>query len=131
MKIDKVTELRHKSVMDRQINKFNKLLEEKQQENNYLERPNYQSGRTNSHTNEKEQTRHNTNNKWVVNLSSVPLTQDQISLLEYGPNFAVTPQRPPYGEYIKTIETACQLRSKFCGGTKIRGIQSTKTPSPA
>ena len=25
-----------------------------------------------------------------------------------GPNFAVTPQRPPYGEYIKAIETACQ-----------------------
>ena len=95
--------------MNRQIYKFNQVLEEKQQENNYWERPDYQSGCTNSHTNEKEQIRHrNTNNKWVVNLSSVPLTQDQISLLEHGPNFAVTPQRSPYGEYIKAIETACQ-----------------------
>ena len=48
------------------------------------------------------------NKKWVINLSSVPLTKDQESLLEHGPNFAVTPQRPPYGEYIKAIETACQ-----------------------
>ena len=43
-----------------------------------------------------------------VNLPSVPLTKDQESLLEHWPNFAVTPQRPPYGEYIKAIETACQ-----------------------
>ena len=108
VKIDKVRELRHKLVLDRQINKFNKLLEEKLQENNYRERLNYQSGHTNSHSNEKEQIMHDTNNKWVVNLSSVPLTQEQISLSEHGPNFAVTAQRPPYGEYIKAIETACQ-----------------------
>ena len=50
----------------------------------------------------------NTNKKWVINLSSVPLTKDQESLLEHGPNFAITLQRPPYGEYIKAIETACQ-----------------------
>ena len=25
-----------------------------------------------------------------------------------GPNFAITPTRPPYGEYIKAIEIACQ-----------------------
>ena len=41
-------------------------------------------------------------------MSSVPLTKDQESLLAHGPNFAVAPQRPPYGEYIKAIETACQ-----------------------
>ena len=41
-------------------------------------------------------------------MSSVPLTKDQESLLEHGPNFAITPQRPLYGEYIKAIETACQ-----------------------
>ena len=28
--------------------------------------------------------------------------------MEHGPNFAITPQRPLYGEYIKAIETACQ-----------------------
>ena len=41
-------------------------------------------------------------------MSSVPLTKDQELLLVHSPNFAVTPQRPPYGEYIKAIETACQ-----------------------
>ena len=41
-------------------------------------------------------------------MSSVPLTKDQETLLEHGPNFAITPTRPPYGEYIKAIETACQ-----------------------
>ena len=45
---------------------------------------------------------------WPLHQSSVPLTIDQESLLEHGPNFAVTPLRPPYGEYIKAIETACQ-----------------------
>ena len=47
-------------------------------------------------------------NKWVINLSNTPLTEDQESLLKHGPNFAVTPQRPPLEEYIKAIETACQ-----------------------
>ena len=28
--------------------------------------------------------------------------------MEHGPNFAITPQRPLYGEYTKAIETACQ-----------------------
>ena len=28
--------------------------------------------------------------------------------MEHGPNFAITPQRLPYGEYIKAIKTACQ-----------------------
>ena len=45
---------------------------------------------------------------WVINLSSIPLTQEQDSLLAHGPNFVVTPQKPPYGEYITSIEKACQ-----------------------
>ena len=54
-----------------------------------------------------ESTKPNTN-KWVINLSNTPLTEDQESLLKHGPNFAITPQRPPHEEYIKAIETACQ-----------------------
>ena len=109
--IYKVRELRHKTVLDRQIIKLNKLLEEKYQENNYHGRPYCHSGHTNEKgcTNKKGSLMHrNVNKKWVINLSSVPLTKDQESLLEHGPNFAVTPQRSPYGEYIKAIETACQ-----------------------
>ena len=42
--------------------------------------------------------------KWVINLSSKPLTQMQRSLLAKGSNFAVTPRHPPNLEYITYIE---------------------------
>ena len=106
VEIQRVRERRHKLVLDRQISKFNKLLEEKYCETSY-----YHSGHKNAKdlTNEKGlDTHRKVNKKWVINLSSVPLTKDQESLLEHGPNFAITPPRPPYGEYIKAIETACQ-----------------------
>ena len=106
VEIQQVRERRHKLVLNRQISKFNKLLEEK-----YQETPYYHSGCTNAKvlTNEKGlDTHRKVNKKWVINLSSVSLTEGQQSLLEHGPNFAITPTRPPYGEYIKAIETACQ-----------------------
>ena len=45
--------------------------------------------------------------KWVINLSSSPLTQAPASLLAHGPGYAVTPKHPPYGDYILAIEKAC------------------------
>ena len=48
------------------------------------------------------------NKKWVVNLSSIPLTKEQESLLLHGPNFAISPKKPPLGEYILNIEKACK-----------------------
>ena len=33
--------------------------------------------------------------KWVINLSQTPLTNEQLSLLQKGPNFAITPKYPP------------------------------------
>ena len=45
--------------------------------------------------------------KWIINLSNTPLTEDQETLLKHGPNYAITPRRPPYEEYIKAIETVC------------------------
>ena len=33
--------------------------------------------------------------KWVINLSRTPLTADQLTLLQKGPNFAITPKYPP------------------------------------
>ena len=45
-------------------------------------------------------------NKWVRNLSSIPLTEAQVSLLVHGPNFAVAPGTP-HGEYITAIEQVC------------------------
>ena len=96
--------------MERQTRKFIKLLEEKEKDK-HQERHVYHSGHTNYNdcTKANESIKpSNINKKWVINLSSVPLTKDQESLLEHGPNFAITPQRPSYGEYIKAIETACQ-----------------------
>ena len=84
-------------------------MEEKEKEKQ--ERHAYYSGciSYNNHTKTVESTKANTNtNKWVINLSNTPLTEDQESLLKHGPNFAITPLRPLHGEYIKAIETACQ-----------------------
>ena len=47
------------------------------------------------------------NPKWVINLSSKPLTKAQGSVLAKGPNFAVSPKHPPNLEYITAIEAAC------------------------
>ena len=47
------------------------------------------------------------NPKWVINLSSKPLTQAQRSVLAKGPNLAVTPMHPPNLEYIMAIESLC------------------------
>ena len=50
----------------------------------------------------------NQNKKWVINLSSTPLTPIQEALLAHGPNFAVASPNVPYLEYITAIELACQ-----------------------
>ena len=52
------------------------------------------------------------NPKWVINLSSKPLTQAQRSVLAKGPNYAVTPRQPPNLEYITAIEAACTKLSQ-------------------
>ena len=69
----------------------------------------------------------NATQKLVKNLSGVPLTQVQASLLAHGPGFAVTPRHPPYGDYIVAIEQACcnmepnnaeELRAEIRGALK-------------
>ena len=52
------------------------------------------------------------NPKWVINLSSKPLTLDQRSVLAKGPNFVVTPKQPPNLEYITAIKAACTKLSQ-------------------
>ena len=46
------------------------------------------------------------NPKWVINLSSKPLTPGQRSVLAKGPNFVVSPKQPPNLEYITATEAA-------------------------
>ena len=52
------------------------------------------------------------NPKWVINLSSKPLTKAQRSVLAKGPNFAVSPRHPTNLEYITAIEAACTKLSQ-------------------
>ena len=52
------------------------------------------------------------NPKWVINLSSKPLTSAQRSVPAKGPNFASTPRHPPNLEYITAIESACTKLSQ-------------------
>ena len=52
------------------------------------------------------------NPKWVINLSSKPLTPAQRSVLAKGPNFVVIPKHPPNLEYITAIEAACTKLSQ-------------------
>ena len=47
------------------------------------------------------------NLKWVINLSSKPLTQAQRSVLAKGPNFTLSPMHPPNLKYITAIESMC------------------------
>ena len=47
------------------------------------------------------------NPKWIINLSSKPLTQAQRSVLANGPSFVVTPRHPPNLQYIMDIESVC------------------------
>ena len=44
--------------------------------------------------------------KWVINLSNTPLTSKQLSLLQKGPNFAITPKYPSIEAYIMATELA-------------------------
>ena len=46
-------------------------------------------------------------NKWVVNLSSIPLSKAQESLLSKGPNYAIAP-KSPHLEYITSTESDCK-----------------------
>ena len=52
------------------------------------------------------------NPKWVINLSSKPLTQAQRSVVAKGPNFVVSPRHPPNLEYITAIEAVCTKLSQ-------------------
>ena len=75
-------------------------------ENNYNN--NYNNNNYNNHVqdDEREDTERK-ENLWVKNLSSTPLTKDQIKALVHGPNYSIVPRNPPLGEYIATIENAC------------------------
>ena len=80
-------ESRHKTVMERQIKKYNKLWAQK-----------YESGSNSTYSSNGTGGRSNQDKIgakfWVVNLSHQPLSQAQEAILAHRPNFAVTPKTP-------------------------------------
>ena len=100
--IEKRRELRHYRVMERQMSKFNRILYGKKKQ---------EQGGHSKHVDCLDQGPDRDREgvkKWVINLSSIPLTKEQESLLAHGPNFVITPKKPPLGEYISNIEKVCQ-----------------------
>ena len=98
--IDKRRDIRHNRVMERQIKKFNKLSKSCEDQ--------IQGGHSKHQSDCSKEQSPGKVKKWVINLSSVPLTKDQEDLLAHGPNFVITPKKPPLGEYITNIEKAYQ-----------------------
>ena len=74
------------------------------------------------------------NPKWVINLSSKPLTPAQRSVLAKGPNFVVAPKQPPNLEYITVIEAACtklsQQDAEELRAEVNRVLRSSHPPNP-
>ena len=77
---------------------------EDRENNNYN---NFNINNYNNHVQEEDREDTIKENIWVKNLSSTPLTKDQIKALAHRPNYAIVPRNPPLGDYIMAIEDAC------------------------
>ena len=65
--------------------------------------------------------------KWVINLSSKPLTDGEQSLLQKGPKFAVSSSRVPLTEYIAVTKRICDELGENTTGKDCTNIyQKTK-----
>ena len=62
--------------------------------------------------------------KWVINLSSRPLNDAEVSLLEKGLNFAVTPTTIPATEIVAKVETAIRTLDSEQADTIRRTVNS-------
>ena len=125
--LDKVREVRFINVRNRQVSKFNRLLHKngnldgRQQSpqlanNNHTSNSNSQIQGNGCINNNQAQGSSSSNvsqgNKWVVNLSKLPLTPAQESLLSKEPNFALASDNPPNVEIISAIELTCERISE-------------------
>ena len=90
--INKIRECRFIKVRDRQVNKFNRLMESKDRELTAQPLANHNQLQA-----------QNNSNKWVVNLSSTPLAQFQESPFSKGPNYAVAPNPPTWIYYFYRV----------------------------
>ena len=101
-------EQQHLKTMNRQKEKFNRLLDRQQVREGKCTalHGGHEGNHSNliRHNNALENRRENT---CVRNLSTTSLTQDQVKALSNGHNYAIVPKVPPVGEYITTIENVC------------------------
>ena len=74
--------------------------------------------------------------KWVINLSDKQLTPDETSVLRKGLNFAVTPNKIPFNDYIIGIESACRSigpdtkEAETLRADCVRILKNSPTPQP-
>ena len=87
--INKVREFRFIKIRDRQVNKFNRLIRNKDRELT-----------AQSLANNNQSQAQSSSNKWVVNIYNSLLSQSQQSFLSKEPNYAVAPKSSPHLEYI-------------------------------
>ena len=116
--IDKIREWRHKTVLERHLIKFERLCQKpttsggcsKQHPGGHSNHNSIRAQHkdkevrilpavspirvTTTKTTTRDMTEYKSEDKWVINLSSSPLTQAQASLLAHGPGYAVTPRHP-------------------------------------
>ena len=115
--INKVREDRYDRVKARQVRKLHNLISKsrntKATNNNNdgssLGRNAISSHRPNNNrlNNNNSQLQDNINNKWVINLSRISLTEGQKSVLAKGPNYSLIPKFIPNDDYITAMETIC------------------------
>ena len=112
---DKGQKAEHNLVKHRQIRKFRKLQSEKENEENVNK--------------EGEKSR---KDKWVVNISSRKLTTPEVSVLENGLNFAVSPDALPVNDIIVTTESACKNlpddKAAELRGRLVNIVKNSKSP---
>ena len=104
--MSRVIECRHNRVLERQKRKFEALV---QQKSNGHSNQDVQQNREADNNEDKEREERK---KWVINLSSTPLTDEQEKLLAHGPKFVITPREAPVKEYIVAVEQACTKREQ-------------------
>ena len=118
--IEDVREDRFGKVKDRQVRKFQILINKSKNNNNKLEQDGNtinnrlsqgsNAGHSDSHNNNNNNQLPNSNNsnsKWVINLSKTSLTEGQMSILAKGPNFSLAPKYIPCVDYITAVEYMC------------------------
>ena len=101
--MERVKECRHQKVLERQKKKFEALV----LKSNGRSKQDVRNNSKKDGTNEDRDGKNRENSRWVINLSSTPLTKDQERLLAHGPKFVITPRETPVKEYKAATEQAC------------------------